>query len=662
MRYLRRVAAIGSLIVVGASLWGSGCSTSENLRPPATAGASASGGSNTGGAPQGGISALDTSTGGSGTTGGISSTGGATSCSDPLQTMCSGTCVDTATDRQHCGSCSTACGATEICSEGVCDCPLSNPDGDAGPITQIDRCSGQCVDELSSTTHCGDCYTVCTPKRCIEGTCGCAATDIVCNGKTPCAAGDTTCAANGGCFDPMTSTEHCGDCATACATNEDCVAGQCVLDCAGHGLTDCGGYCADLQTDPAVDASGGFLIPANCGACGQQCPSNKFVCTNGECACRNPIGTRCGDLCVDLQTNTSFCGSCDNPCPEPGHDCVAGQCVCSATDTQCADGCFDTTSDATHCGDCNTACGAGSHCQASTCVCNAGLTSCSGGCTDTQSDPAHCGDCKTACGAGQSCTAGACQCGTGQDLCSDGQCYDLQTTAAHCGDCNTACYGQQSCVAGQCACDGGKTACGQNCVDAQNDAQNCGGCGNNCKATEMCQGGACKPSIAKVQSQAKPDNKTQLAVFIAVCNASSSSLSLSGITVKYWYTEDGVAATPAVAIDYAGGVTPTPTATAALLTGNAIRVDATSVLTITFGATQLAAGACTGALQIRIYPSDNIACCFAAQLGDTANGWDPDYSYANNATLTDNPKITAYSAQGLLIWGLEPALVKPATQ
>jgi hypothetical protein len=38
----------------------------------------------------------------------------------PGTTACSGYCVDTDTDRSHCGSCTTACSATESCADGTC--------------------------------------------------------------------------------------------------------------------------------------------------------------------------------------------------------------------------------------------------------------------------------------------------------------------------------------------------------------------------------------------------------------------------------------------------------------------------------------------------------------------------------------------------------------
>ena len=236
----------------------------------------------------------------------------------------------TGQDPNHCGNCNTVCGTTEICVAGGCQCPGSNSDADAGPITNYLSCAGQCVDLLSSSTHCGDCFNVCEPEqRCRQGVCGCAATDILCNGSTACAKTDVNCAANGACFDPLTSNDHCGDCATQCAQYQQCVQGQCVLNCAQNNLTQCGGTCIDTQNDPANNAANGN-VALNCGACGQACPSDKFMCSQGSCVCKNPLGTRCGDKCVDLQTNPAFCGACNNPCAT-GYDCVNGVCVCAAT-------------------------------------------------------------------------------------------------------------------------------------------------------------------------------------------------------------------------------------------------------------------------------------------------------------------------------------------
>jgi hypothetical protein len=242
-------------------------------------------------------------------------------------------------------------------------------------------------------------------------------------------------------------------------------------------------------------------------------------------------------------------------------------------------------------------------------------------------------------------------------LCS-GACYDEQTDSAHCGDCTTTCSASQSCIAGKCQCGNGAagnalTACGQACVDAQNDAQNCGGCGTTCTPKQMCQGGKCITSVVKVQSKIQPDptnpsSASQLYVNIQVCNASGASLNISGYSLKYWYTEDGASAAQQTNVDYSP-ITPAPTVTASLIDFSVWRVNATSVMLIKFAASTpaLAAGACTGAMQLRIF-AQGYVCCYAAQAGD--------YSYLAGTALADNQNITAYNAQGLLIWGLEPTL------
>jgi hypothetical protein len=154
-----------------------------------------------------------------------------------------------------------------------------------------------------------------------------------------------------------------------------------------------------------------------------------------------------------------------------------------------------------------------------------------------------------------------------------------------------------------------------------------------------------------VQSSGAADttHQDQLHFNISVCNASGTSLNLSGYTLKYWYTEDGASDPPNTAVDYSP-VSPAPTVTASKINISVWRVNATSVMVIKFAATTppLAAGACTGAFQLRVYSGSAYTCCFGAQAGD--------YSYLAGSTLADNQNITAYNAQGLLIWGLEPAL------
>ena len=99
-------------------------------------------------------------------------------------------------------------------------------------------------------------------------------------------------------------------------------------------------------------------------------------------------------------------------------------------------------------------------------------------------------------------------------------------------------------------------------MDAQNDAQNCGKCGGTCTPKQMCQGGKCITSVVEVKSSNRADssNMTQLYVNVVVCNASGAALTLTGYSLKYWYTEDGASTAQQTAIDYNGGVPVTATA------------------------------------------------------------------------------------------------------
>jgi hypothetical protein len=70
-------------------------------------------------------------------------------------------------------------------------------------------------------------------------------------------------------------------CTLADGEEGTCQSGACVFTCA-PGLTDCGGYCADLQTDDN-----------NCGACGNYCILFDPVCQGGSCCA--PTAFSCSD-------------------------------------------------------------------------------------------------------------------------------------------------------------------------------------------------------------------------------------------------------------------------------------------------------------------------------------------------------------------------------
>jgi hypothetical protein len=83
-------------------------------------------------------------------------------------------------------------------------------------------------------------------------------------------------------------------------------------DRCSEGQTRCGERCVNLQTNER-----------HCGSCSNRCRSTQ---------------TCCKGRCVNLQTNERHCGSCSNRCAE-GQECVGGMCQgggCPSGTTLCA--------------------------------------------------------------------------------------------------------------------------------------------------------------------------------------------------------------------------------------------------------------------------------------------------------------------------------------
>jgi hypothetical protein len=80
-------------------------------------------------------------------------------------------------------------------------------------------------------------------------------------------------------------------------------------------LTKCGENCVDLNTDKQ-----------NCGQCENICPGME-TCIDGQCTliCPEEL-TNCGGLCVDLETDEEHCGGCGNECLY-GQECIDGVCA-----------------------------------------------------------------------------------------------------------------------------------------------------------------------------------------------------------------------------------------------------------------------------------------------------------------------------------------------
>ena len=70
-------------------------------------------------------------------------------------------CVDTSSDREHCGSCNNVCTEGEYCNGSACQtCEF--------PLV---ICRNVCVDLLRDIQHCGECDHPCTNGYCICGQC-----------------------------------------------------------------------------------------------------------------------------------------------------------------------------------------------------------------------------------------------------------------------------------------------------------------------------------------------------------------------------------------------------------------------------------------------------------------------------------------------------------
>jgi Domain of unknown function (DUF5060)/Stigma-specific protein, Stig1/Putative collagen-binding domain of a collagenase len=182
----------------------SACGSDSSGEPSGGTGGSAAA---TGGTAGGGAAGATGGSGGVGGAAGVAGTGGSggsgTVC-PPDQTACGLDCVDTQSDPEHCGTCTNACPAPQVCSLGVCSETCANG---------LEDCGGACVDTQSDADHCGACDTACAAgASCTGGQCDCPAGTEDCFGE---------------CADLQVDPDHCGSCGNACGQYEVCQSGGC---------------------------------------------------------------------------------------------------------------------------------------------------------------------------------------------------------------------------------------------------------------------------------------------------------------------------------------------------------------------------------------------------------------------------------------------------
>jgi hypothetical protein len=224
-------------------------------------------------------------------TGGQPSSGGPTGplgdttdrlCDSPL-ILCDGQCIDPATTSAHCGACGNVCPAgTPVCTGGVC-VAAQEPLGDTTD-TLCDApfllCSGECVDAATDARHCGACGNACPADASVCAGSQCVPGQIVFGDTTDALCDSPRIICNGACVDPTSDPTNCGGCGLACDAGATCQLGTCVVTEASApaptgcdaGLTDCFGLCVNLADDPA-----------NCGVCGGFCAEGN-TCQGGVCS------------------------------------------------------------------------------------------------------------------------------------------------------------------------------------------------------------------------------------------------------------------------------------------------------------------------------------------------------------------------------------------
>jgi len=316
-----------------------------------------------------------------------------------------------------------------------------------------DSCIGVPCEDLDSTCAGGECIDIPEPEffQPDAGLPRDAASDDAGSETADAGPDGSMLDGGGGC---MPSTEQCDgmdqDCDDRIDESALCSLDNAVATCTGGacGVNRCEDGWGDCDRMPENGCETDLSTVSDCGACGNEC-GGGLLCgrVGGSRACVSGCAageTRCGDTCVDTETDEAHCGRCDGACP--ARDGARATCEGAVCGYECTgpfrdcdgdglNGCeVDIRSDLGHCGMCDREC-ADRACNTVACVDQV--------CTPTVDDSMSCDD-------GNACTT---------EVCSDGTCVITGNTCDAGGmpECMTAAdcvrtdaCDYEECMAGTC--------------------------------------------------------------------------------------------------------------------------------------------------------------------------------------------------------------------
>lgn len=370
---------------------------------------------------------------------------------------------------EHCGACDVACKApTPNCAQDpgtgafgcVDDCPASAPT----------LCGTSCVDEATDPDHCGDCDKKCEAPA--KGTPACEGSKCTFTCETgfhPC---DTVCAAD---VLPNTCGQSCVPCPIPANGTATCDGTSCGVAC-NQGYASDGMACVDvdecaLNTDNCsayavcTNTVGGFDCDCKPGFTGNgvactdvnECTQNLDNCSPNANCTNTPGGFTCackvgysgdGVTCTDVDEcalNTDNCS--------PNATCTNTQggfnCLCNPGYSGSGVNCFDVNECALNLDNCAPEAICTNTPGSFTCACLLGFTGDGTTCADVD----ECAAVPPICAPTQVCTntpgSYLCECPGGLQPCGT-DCVDVNVDADNCGSCGFECADNQACAQGVC--------------------------------------------------------------------------------------------------------------------------------------------------------------------------------------------------------------------